>query len=485
MAVLLFAALVASKLGDPASAATPLTTVQVNGFLQGIWEAIGLGHDFSDFQSCITDQDTAGVQLQAAMTNLNSSSAVDVSYGLTKLSKAVSIMLEALNACNMKDQYYVTLKEIIGNFTRPSSLTVLQGTTLTIDGIEVSSQVAAAVTACSNLAMSSCGDSIGNAMGMVYYGQFNVTTDATVAQINALPNVMWTAASSAQFKQVNLWEFKKSQLGLKYPPKNQSSSSSTAGSDGPTTVAAPTTSSSSTPPRTTTSAPAPAASFDSRTKWPKCIHPIRNQGQCGDCWAVAASEVLSDRYCIATNASTTAVLAPQYLVSCDTTNSACDGGYVEYAWKFLESSGEVTESCFPYQSSNGLVPTCSSFKKCLDGTTPMRKYYTKVNSTTEFTTPLTIQNEITANGPVEAAMDVYNDFMSYSSGIYHMVTGAYLGGHAVKIIGWGVTAGVNYWIVANSWGTTWGEAGFFQIQFGNCNIDSFVYSGIPDLSRTT
>ena len=61
------------------------------------------------------------------------------------------------------------------------------------------------------------------------------------------------------------------------------------------------------------------ASFDARTQWPKCVGAIRNQGDCGFCWTFSATEVLADRTCIDSNA-TTVVLSPQWLVSCDKTN---------------------------------------------------------------------------------------------------------------------------------------------------------------------
>ena len=91
-------------------------------------------------------------------------------------------------------------------------------------------------------------------------------------------------------------------------------------------------------------------------------------------------------------------------------------------------------------------------------------------------------NDIYTNGPMETGFDVYNDFFSYSSGIYQHVSGLYAGGHAVKIIGWGNEAGVDYWICANSWGTGWGEQGFFRIRMGECNIDTGVFSCLPDVA---
>jgi len=85
------------------------------------------------------------------------------------------------------------------------------------------------------------------------------------------------------------------------------------------------------------------------------------------------------------------------------------------------------------------------------------------------------------NGPVETGFTVYEDFMGYESGIYRHTSGGVLGGHAVKIVGWGVENGVKHWIAANSWGTTWGESGFFRIQEGICGFDSQLIAGTPAL----
>ena len=77
------------------------------------------------------------------------------------------------------------------------------------------------------------------------------------------------------------------------------------------------------------------ASFDARTQWPGCVHAIRDQQQCGSCWAFAASEAFSDRICIATGGKVNVVISPQDMVSCDKSNYACDGGYLDKAWQYL------------------------------------------------------------------------------------------------------------------------------------------------------
>jgi cathepsin B len=211
------------------------------------------------------------------------------------------------------------------------------------------------------------------------------------------------------------------------------------------------------------------SSFDSRTQWPGCVGAIRNQADCGSCWAFSATETLADRICIDTNGATKVVLSPQWLVSCDSTNYGCGGGYLNLAWAYMASHGVPLDSCDPYTSgdndeSGSCSANCSTFYKSANAK--------------EFTTPATIQAAIMAGGPVQTAFTVYQDFMSYKSGVYVHKSGSELGGHAVKIIGWGVSGSTNYWIVANSWGTSWGLQGFFWIAFGQCGIDSDAYAGV-------
>jgi len=87
------------------------------------------------------------------------------------------------------------------------------------------------------------------------------------------------------------------------------------------------------------------------------------------------------------------------------------------------------------------------------------------------------------NGPVEAAFTVYEDFLAYKSGVYQHTSGSELGGHAVKILGWGVDNSVAYWIVANSWNPDWGNAGYFNILRGQdeCGIEDDIVAGLPKL----
>lgn len=221
-------------------------------------------------------------------------------------------------------------------------------------------------------------------------------------------------------------------------------------------------------------------SFDSRVQWPDCIHPIRNQGHCGSCWAHAASEVLSDRFCIASNGTVNVVLSPQDMVSCDWLDHGCNGGILTTSWMYLRFFGIVSDACKPYSSGDGKVAWCPILKsQCTSEGQVYKKY--KAKNFYSLNSIDAIKRSILTHGPVETGFSVYDDFMNYKSGIYKKTAGArMLGGHAVKIVGWGKEADTEYWVVANSWSETWGEQGYFRIAFKQCGIENCI-AGDPSL----
>lgn len=221
--------------------------------------------------------------------------------------------------------------------------------------------------------------------------------------------------------------------------------------------------------------------FDSRTQWPGCVSEVRDQVNCGSCWAFSGSSTLSDRFCVATNGKLKPILSPQDMISCDSSNFGCDGGQLDRAWEYLEKNGVVEENCFPYQSANGrTIPNCLQ-GNCLNSNFHFVKYKARINTSKPFQCSTQIKKEIYVNGPIQTGFQVYEDFMHYKSGIYEYNHGRRLGGHAVKIIGWGEEEGNAYWIVQNSWGNQWGENGYFRIKMGECLIEQNGFAGIPEI----
>lgn len=221
--------------------------------------------------------------------------------------------------------------------------------------------------------------------------------------------------------------------------------------------------------------------FDSRKQWPDCISEVRNQQKCGSCWAFSASSTLSDRFCIATKGKLRPILSPQDFISCDSSNFGCEGGQMDRAWGYLEKNGIVEESCFPYQSADGKnIPKCPQ-GNCVDSNSHYVKYKARKNTSKPLTCSTQIKKEIFNNGPIQTGLIVYEDFMHYKSGIYEYNHGRRLGGHAVKIVGWGEEEGNAYWIVQNSWGDNWGEEGFFRIKMGECLIEKNGFAGDAEI----
>eukprot|EP00117_Sycon_ciliatum_P043754 scpid45235/ scgid31639/ Cathepsin B-like cysteine proteinase; Antigen Sm31 len=227
-------------------------------------------------------------------------------------------------------------------------------------------------------------------------------------------------------------------------------------------------------------------SFDSRKQWKGCVHPIRNQGHCGSCWAFSATESLSDRLCIASESKVNVVLSPEYLVECDTTCHGCGGGWLIPAWDFMETKGVPIDACYPYAAFNGSAGHCQP--RCTAKTTEsFKRYKAKPKSTQVFKTVEEMQESIMKYGPIQAGFTVFSDFMTYKSGVYKHTAGFVLGGHGIKIVGWGVqpTTEEKYWIVANSWGSDWGElGGYFWFERGTdqCLMESNSCAGLADVT---
>jgi len=200
-------------------------------------------------------------------------------------------------------------------------------------------------------------------------------------------------------------------------------------------------------------------SFDARKKnW---VPAVRNQGQCGSCWAFCTIASIAINYA-KKKGKTPPVLSEQQLVDCSTGDHGCSGGWPTTAATYAKK-GVMLNSAYPYKARAGSCKYASS------------KVKTKVSSTGYVTKSVAgMKSGIQTYGSLMVALNA-NKLQSYKSGIVTASGCSTSVNHGVTAIGWGKTGSTEYWIVRNSWGSSWGEKGYFRIVTGKnaCGIETY------------
>ncbi|XP_021720202.1 vignain-like [Chenopodium quinoa] len=197
------------------------------------------------------------------------------------------------------------------------------------------------------------------------------------------------------------------------------------------------------------------ASVDWRKKG--AVTPIKNQGQCGSCWAF--STVVSVEGINQIKTGKLVSLSEQELVDCDTSeNQGCNGGLMDSAFDFIKKTGGLTdEKNYPYSAADGKCDKLklNAPKVSIDG-------HEDVPENNEGALLKAV-----ANQPISVAIDAGSqDMQFYSEGVFSGECGTELN-HGVAAVGYGATLdGTKYWIVKNSWGEEWGEKGYIRMKRG-------------------
>ncbi len=197
---------------------------------------------------------------------------------------------------------------------------------------------------------------------------------------------------------------------------------------------------------------APPASIDWRTKG--IVNPIKNQGQCGSCWAFSAVAAIEGA--MAQSVGTLQAYSEQQLVDCSAFygNHGCNGGLMDNAFNYVKAKGLTTETNYPYTAKDG---------NCNKDAVAKKSAHIKGHK------------DVTANRQedLEAAAALHvisvaiqaNEIQKYSSGVFdNPACGTQLN-HGVSVVGYGndSASGKDFWIVRNSWGSSWGEQGYIRM----------------------
>jgi len=206
------------------------------------------------------------------------------------------------------------------------------------------------------------------------------------------------------------------------------------------------------------------------------VTPIRNQAPFSSCESFAIAAAIESMIQIKVSHSFNCDLSEAHLWF-NSEPSLEWGSYPDINLIYLRDHGIPDESCWPYPSEKKLYPPNSTCECWKDRTVKITDWEFLPHD------QISIKNALLEYGPIPTYIFLYQDFMLYSGGIYRHRWGKPIAPHMVTIVGYNDDPG--YWIVKNSWGTKWGENGWFRIEYGQNSIESYsivikdVYGKFP------
>jgi len=204
---------------------------------------------------------------------------------------------------------------------------------------------------------------------------------------------------------------------------------------------------------------APPNVFDWRNSG--MVTPVKDQGQCGSCWAFSATETIESAWMLKHKLTNVSMkpLAPQQIVDCDSSDDGCGGGDPPTAYQYVMSAGgQETNSDYPYTGQDG---NCAFKSTKVYARVANWAYACQNDDESQL-----LQSAFTY-GPTSICVDA-NSWQDYDSGILTAWECAWIDmlDHCVQVVGWNLNAQTPYWSVRNSWSTDWGENGYIRLAYG-------------------
>ena len=207
------------------------------------------------------------------------------------------------------------------------------------------------------------------------------------------------------------------------------------------------------------------------------VTSVKDQMRCGSCVSFCCTALVESMASIESGQLLDLSEADSHF--CSSHGASCGGWNADACLEQIKVRGVVPDNAFPYLAAfdsppkpdpsdpSVWLPHCQA----VPGRDAIKVTIASHGLIGDITAR---KNYLSSNGPCSASFDVYDDFFAYSSGVYHHVSGPHVGGHCVEVIGY--SEAEQAWICKNSWGTSWGDGGYFKIGYGECKFDTYAFA---------